>query len=383
MLFPAGLIGVTFSSNLIELYIFIELVLVPAFLMINLFGYDNRYRIAMMYLIWNHLGAALFLVGSVLAFANSGSFEVSALSKVSGTSIAFWVGFFISIGWLIKMAVFGFHVWIRYAHGHTPTSIAPIIAAIVGLGNYVIVRLLIQHLPYVFRIFSFPLMIWALMTMIYGAFLTISQEDIKLLYACSTINQTSYSLLGISSLTTFGISGGIFYFLSHSLGKCILFLVAGTILTQTGLRDMNKMGGLAHRMPFTATLCILGSMILSAIPPLSGFQAEWIMFTGIFQSKLLNSGSDSCCLFRNILFSSLYFLAYYAHIFWAFTTILRKSERSTIIYDRSAFHPSFHILDHRHLSKHNNAFLTIIFIGRPSALTLSFFHIYLENIMSL
>jgi formate hydrogenlyase subunit 3/multisubunit Na+/H+ antiporter MnhD subunit len=289
MLFPAGLVGVSLSANLIELFIFIELILIPAFVMIDLFGYGERGRIATMYFIWNHLGAALFLIGVVLAFANVGSFEVSALTKLSTSSMAFWVCLFFLVGWLIKMSAFGFHTWIRYAHGHTPTSIAPIIAAVVGLGNYVIVRLLVQQLPSVFRGFTFVLILWALITMIYGAFLTIAQDDIKLLYACSTMSQTAYSLFGIASMTLFGVSGAIFYFLSHTIGKCILFLVAGIVLTQTGLRDMKEMGGLAGRMPLTATLCILGSMILSALPPLSGFQAEWIMFAGIFRYGIKNS----------------------------------------------------------------------------------------------
>jgi NADH-quinone oxidoreductase subunit M len=83
-------------------------------------------------------------------------------------------------------------------------------------------------------------------------------------------------------MTVLGFVGGEFYFLSHIIGKCILFSVAGIVLAQTGERDMRKMGGLASKMPVTATLCILGVMILSAVPPLSGFQAEWIMFVGVF-----------------------------------------------------------------------------------------------------
>lgn len=285
-LFSIGLVGVSLSTNLIELYLFVELVLIPSYFMIDLFGYVDRHRIAIMYFIWNHIGAALFLIGTVLAFSgNGGSFDITALSAraLSGTSLGFWVCLLILLGWLIKMATFGFHVWLPYAHGEHPTSIAAIIATIVGLGNYVIVRLLFGQMLTSFQVFSMPLMILALITMIYGAFLTIAQDDIKRLYACSTISQTAYSLLGIASLTPFGVAGGVFYFLSHTLGKCILFSIAGILITQTGVRDMKQMGGLARKMPMTATLCILGSMILAAIPPLSGFQAEWIMFVGIFQ----------------------------------------------------------------------------------------------------
>ena len=284
LLFAVGLVGVALSTDLIELYLFVELALIPSYLMIDLYGYSDRHRIAMMYFIWNHVGAALFLIGIILASAGNGwSFKVNILSRISTSPLSFWVCFLILVGWLIKMATFGFHVWLPYAHGELPASISAIIAIIVGLGNYIIVRLLVEQLYGTFQSFAFLLMILSLITMIYGALLTLAQDDIKRLYAFSTISQTAYSLMGIGSLTAMGISGGIFYFLSHIIGKCILFSVAGIILAQTGLRDIREMGGLAKKMPLTATLCILGSMILSAIPPLSGFQAEWIMFVGIFR----------------------------------------------------------------------------------------------------
>jgi len=125
--------------------------------------------------------------------------------------------------------------------------------------------------------------------MIYAAYLTMAQDDVKRLYACSTIGQTAYSILGIGSMTALGVAGGVFYFVSHIIGKCILLYVAGILITQTGVRSMKEMGGLAKRMPWTATLCIIGSMILSAFPPLAGFQAEWVMFTGIFQRGIASA----------------------------------------------------------------------------------------------
>jgi len=289
LLFSVGLMGVALSTNLVAMFLFVELVLVPAYVLIDLFGYEDRHRISLMYFLWNQIGAAIFLAGIVLAYVGTGGFEISALSTISGASIGFWVCLLIVVGWLVKMATFGFHLWVPHAHGNSPTSIAAIVATIVGLGSYVMARLLYGQLFASFEIFSMPLMILAVATMIYAAYLTIAQDDIKRLYACSTIGQTAYSLLGIASMTALGVNGGVFYFLSHILGKCILFPVAGILVTQTGVRNIKEMGGLARLMPWTATLCIMGSMILSAFPPLSGFQAEWIMFTGIFQRGVAGS----------------------------------------------------------------------------------------------
>jgi NADH-quinone oxidoreductase subunit M len=176
LLFATGLVGVALSTNLIELYIFLELVLIPSYLHIALFGYVDKERIALMYFIWNHIGAGIFLIGIVLTvFGNGGNFEISSMSSIAGTPIAFWVVFLVLVGWLVKMATFGFHVWLPWAHGEHPTSIAAIIATIVGLGTYAIVRLIVAPLFVDFTPFGMPLMYLALITMIYGALLTLAR----------------------------------------------------------------------------------------------------------------------------------------------------------------------------------------------------------------
>ncbi len=283
LLVVTGLLGVSLSTNLIELYLFVELMLIPTFFLLGLFGYVQRGRVAIMYFVWNQLGAFIFLVGILVAYSSTGSFAVSSLSAIgTGSSLAYWVFFLVMLGWFVKMGVVGVHMWLPTAEAEPPSSFAPIMAAVVGVGNYVVARLLIQNMPAIFQSFSVPFMVVALLTMIFGGAMTLVQDDVKYLFAWSTMSQNAYSLLGIGSLTVLGLSGGIFYFLSHVLGKCILFSVAGILLVRTGTRDMKQMGGLASKMPLTATLCLVGGLILSAVPPTSGFQAEWIMFAGIF-----------------------------------------------------------------------------------------------------
>jgi formate hydrogenlyase subunit 3/multisubunit Na+/H+ antiporter MnhD subunit len=287
-LLAAGVLGVVLSTNLVEVYLFTELMLIPSFFILSLFGYFDRGRIAITYFIWNQLGAFIFLVGILVAFVATGSFSITALSTLTGgSSLAYWVFFLIMAGWFIKMGVVGVHTWLPYSEAEPPTSFAPIMAAVVGVGNYVVARLLVQYMPTIFQAFSVPFMLLALLTMIFGGAITLVQDDIKYLFAWSTMSQNAYSLLGIGSLTVLGVSGGVFYFLSHVIGKCILFSVAGIILVKTGTRDMRQMGGLASKMPLTASLCLIGALILSAVPPLSGFQAEWIMFVGIFYQGAL------------------------------------------------------------------------------------------------
>jgi NADH-quinone oxidoreductase subunit M len=133
-------------------------------------------------------------------------------------------------------------------------------------------------------VFSFPLTILAMVTMAYGAFLTLGQTDLKRFCACSTISQIAYSVFGIAAMNVMGVKGGIFYFLSHILGKAILFSSAGILVYTTATRDMRQLGGLWSKMPFTAVLWFAAAMTLSALPPFSGFVGKFIFFTGAFQS---------------------------------------------------------------------------------------------------
>jgi NADH-quinone oxidoreductase subunit M len=151
------------------------------------------------------------------------------------------------------------------------------------LSLYRAVRVLILPLTSDMQVFSLPLMVLAMITMTYGGFLTLAQTDAKRFCACSTISQISYSVFGIAAMNGLGVQGGMFYFLSHILGKAILFSTAGILVYTVETRDMQRMGGLWQKMPITAILWFSAALILSALPPTSGFVGKWLFFTGAFQ----------------------------------------------------------------------------------------------------
>ncbi len=293
LLIAAGLAGIVLSTNLIELYLFLELVLIPTFVIISIFGYAQKERVAIIDIIWNQLGAFIFLAGIALFYSATTTFDLNAttLAQAAASPLAYWIAGLILVGWLVKMAVFGIHMWLPITEAEPPTAFAPTMAVVSGVGNYVIVRILLFGMPSVFQAFSLPLMAWAVLTMFYAGAVAVAQTDVKYLFAWSTMSQNAYSILGIASISLIGATGGVFYFLSHIMGKFVMFSVAGILLIQTGRRDLREMGGLAGKMPFTATLFLLGALILSAVPPTSGFQAEWTMFAGIFRQGAAGSSS--------------------------------------------------------------------------------------------
>ncbi|RLB03699.1 MAG: NADH-quinone oxidoreductase subunit M, partial [Deltaproteobacteria bacterium] len=289
LLFPTGFIGVCFATNLLAMYFFLELLPIPLYFIMAYFGYIERVRVALMCLLWGVVGASLFLVGSLLTFFQIGSFQISDISTLVGNPWTIWIILFILIGVSTKMAIFPLHVWMPWVHAEHPTCIAGLLAVYANLGAYVLLRVAILPLQEDFKLFSIPLMIMALFTMVYGSLLTMAQTDVKRLAACSTISQISYSVLGLAALTTVSIEGGMFFFLSHIMGKTIFFSTAGILVYVRGIRNMRQMGGLASRMPITAILWIMGAMMLSGFPPFSSFAAEWIMFTGIFEKGMYTS----------------------------------------------------------------------------------------------
>jgi formate hydrogenlyase subunit 3/multisubunit Na+/H+ antiporter MnhD subunit len=292
LLFPVGFAGIALASNIIVLYFFLELLTITLYFLMAYFGYVERVKIALMCLLWGLFSAVFFLAGSIFIYSQIGGFEISQLASLAGNH---WVGvivFLFVFGLLAKLAIVPFHVWMPWVHAEHPTCIAGLLAVYANIAAYIIVRLFVLPLRADFQVFGLPLMALAVVTMVYGSLLTLAQNDIKRIAACSTISQIAYSILGLGALTGASIEGGMFFFVSHIMGKTIFFSTAGIVVYVTGIRDIREMGGLARKMPLTAFLWILGAMMLSGFPPFSSFTAEWIMFTGIFQK----GGSDSTAM---------------------------------------------------------------------------------------
>ena len=286
--FPLGFIGTILSTNLVSLYFFMEVLTITLFFLMAFFGYRERVRIAFMSLAWGIIGALLFLAAALIVYSATGSLDIPDVARMAGSPLVTGAIVLFLIGLMMKLAVVPFHVWMPSVHAEHPTCIAGLLAVYANLALYVIVRVLVLPLGADFAPFGPPLMVLALLTMVYGSLLTLAQTDIKRLAACSTISQIAYSVLGLGALTSAGVEGGMFFFLSHIMGKTLFFSTAGIVVYTTGIRDMRELGGLARKMPLTAGLWVVGAMMLSGFPPFSSFTAEWIMFTGIFERGVLD-----------------------------------------------------------------------------------------------
>jgi NADH-quinone oxidoreductase subunit M len=290
--YASSMMGVALSTNLFQFYLFFELMIIPSWALINVYGSGEREKIAFMYLLWSIVGAVLFVTGGLSAYAITGSFELSDLLMVQGSPWAAFIVVSMLLGLCVKMALFGFHIWLPFAHAEAPTPISALLSpAMIGLAAYAIVRMLIP-IKGVLDVNIVLTMLWGLTTMIYGGMMVLAQNDIKRLLAYSSMSQMGYLFVGIASSTALGISGSLMHYVSHGLGKAALFLSVGAVMHQTGRRDIRQLGGLADRMPITALVFLVGAMNIAGIPPTVGFISKLMIFTGAFGPGLAGNSSE-------------------------------------------------------------------------------------------
>ena len=288
LVFAMGMLGTVLATNLIEFYIFFEVMLIPGFFLVALWGDGPRRKIGLMFLFWTHAGAVVLLLGFLMIGLSIGSFDFADIRESDiPPDIVMISAVAITLGLGVKLAVFMYHVWLPYVHGSAPTPISALLSpAMIGIGAYGIFRLIVEFLPATFAELSIWLHIWGLVTMIYGGAMALMQDDLKRLLAYSSISQMGYLLFGIGSFSVLGLAGAEMMYVTHGLGKGILFMMAGVIIVKVGTRSISKLGGLAGKMPITATCAVIGALTIMGVPPTSGFMGEWILFYGALETAI-------------------------------------------------------------------------------------------------
>ncbi len=292
IMFSTAMMGTVLSTNLIEFYLFLEVSLLPSFLLIAFYGYGKRERIALLYLIWTHVGALAFLVGSLALGLTVGTFDyydpvnlkpLLGLGDLLPTAMRLSVAVAILIGLFVKMAVFGVHIWLPYAHAEAPTPVSALLSPnLIGIAGYALIRIAYVLFPEQFSSLAPYMLGLGLLTIIYGGLMALAQDDFKRLLAYSSVSQMGYLLVGISTVTALGMAGALLHYTAHAVGKALLFTTAGVLIAELhGLRSISKMGGLAPKMPITAALALIGFMHITGIPPSLGLWSEVLILTGV------------------------------------------------------------------------------------------------------
>jgi NADH-quinone oxidoreductase subunit M len=297
LVLEVGMIGVFVALDLFLFYIFWEIVLVPMYLIIGIWGGSNRIYATMKFVLYTLVGSLLMLV-AILATAYSyqsshggswvGAFDYQTLlAWAAGTGFAhdLQVGAFLALflAFAIKVPMFPFHTWLPDAHTEAPTAGSVILAGVMlKLGAYGLIRFAVPLYPWAAHTFAWPIIVLSLIAIVYGAIVSIVQPDLKRLVAYSSVSHMGFVTLGIFVFTQAALQGAILQMINHGLITGGLFLLVGVVYERTHDRTIAKMGGLAAAMPVWST--VFGFFILASagLPGLSGFVGEFLVFVGSF-----------------------------------------------------------------------------------------------------
>ena len=286
LLFEGAIVGVFTSLNLIVFYVFWELVLIPMFFFVGVWGGPRKRYAAMKFLIMTHVGSILLLLSFISLYVLStphtfNFMELTNLHLPFTIQILISLGFFIGFG--VKMPIFPFHTWLPDAHVEAPAPISVLLAGLLlKMGGYGFIRMNLFLLPDASR-FLAPFFIGvAIFTMFYGAVVAMIQQDFKRMVAFTSINHMGYVLLGAFTLTTVGIGNAVFQMFNHALAIGCLFLMSGVIHEHMGTRTIRELSGLGSAMPKTSFLLVLASLAAMGFPGFSNFISEYyVLQSGI------------------------------------------------------------------------------------------------------
>ncbi|MEM3871662.1 MAG: NADH-quinone oxidoreductase subunit M [Nitrososphaeria archaeon] len=286
LLYYSGMVGTVLSTNLAVFFLFFELMLIPSWILIGVWGTGEREKVALKYFLFTEAGAVIMLAGIGSTYMISGTFDLFVVAERTAfmsKDTLYPIVTLILIGLLVKMAIFPLHNWLPDAHAEAPTPISALLSpAMIGIGGYAAIRILYTSFPTVAldNNFTFVLTLLSVITMAYGGIMAFSQDDIKRLLAFSSISQMGYMLFGIASASIIGLTGALIIYVSHGLSKAALFMISGVFMHNLKTRKISDLGGLASNMPLTAISTLIGFLGLAGVPPLLGFWGEFFVFAG-------------------------------------------------------------------------------------------------------
>ena len=287
MLLSLSVLGVFVALDFLLFFLFWELELFPMFLLIAIYGSGRREYSATKFVLYTIAGSAFMLVGILVLAFNARTFDIEALGQADFRNTVIplgWVFLFLFIGFAVKLPIVPFHTWLPDAHGDAPTAVSVMLAGVLlKMGGYGLIRISVTMLPEQADDYSIWLAAIGAGSILYGAFLTLRQTDLKRLIAYSSVSHMGLVLLGIAAMGKTALMGATYQMLAHGLITGMLFVTVGLLYERTHTREIARLGGLARQMPLITTGLVFAGFASLGLPALAGFIAEVTVFLGAFQ----------------------------------------------------------------------------------------------------
>lgn len=279
-------IGFFCSMNLLLFYCFFEATLIPMYIIIGVWGGNNRVYAAIKFFLYTFAGSLFFLIALIFIYKFTGTFDMKELiiklPQLPGSVQKWlWLGTFIAFA--VKIPMFPFHTWLPDAHVQAPTAGSVMLAGILlKIGGYGMLKVSLSMLPDATWFFADYVTILSIIAIIYGSLVAMAQTDMKKMIAYSSIAHMGYVTAGIFSLTEIGAQGAVFQMISHGLISAGLFLVIGILYERNHTKEIAAYGGWAAKMPMLASIFMIYMLGSIGLPGTSGFIGEFFSLIGIF-----------------------------------------------------------------------------------------------------
>lgn len=305
LLLDTGMMGVFVALDFFLFYVFWEIMLLPMYFLIGVWGGPRREYAAIKFFIYTLLGSVLMLLAmlalyfsvtikdgnevihtfNMLAMMNPENFVHGSLLEGVGTSWRYVAYIALFIGFAIKVPAFPFHTWLPDAHVEAPTAISVILAGVLlKMGTYGLMRIAFPIFPDAAIHYLYPLAFIGFINIIYGAYCAMAQKDFKKLIAYSSVSHMGIVLLGMAAMNTQGMMGAMFQMFNHGTITAMLFLIVGVIYDRAHTRGLDDFGGLMNKMPKYSGIMMIAFFAALGLPGLSGFISEAFSFLGAFQT---------------------------------------------------------------------------------------------------
>lgn len=330
VMLATGAYGFFISVDLFAQFFFFELAVIPKFLLIAKWGSGRKDYASFKLVLMLMGGSALVLIGLLMLYHHSvviGSptFDLAALKEIGIPEDKQLTIFpLIFLGFAVLSAMFPFHTWAPDGHSSAPTAASMFLAGIsMKLGGYGCLRVATYLCPEAAAHYSYYIIVLACIGILYGAFVTLKQTDIKLMNAYSSVSHCGYVILGIAMMTKTAMLGAVLQMVSHGVMTALFFAVIGMIYERSHTRIGSEMGGLMKVMPFLGTIFIIAGLTSLGLPGFSGFVAEMTVFVGAFQNPDFFSRAATIIATASIVVTAVYILRAVGVTLWG---PIRKSE---------------------------------------------------------
>jgi NADH-quinone oxidoreductase subunit M len=298
LVLQTGMLGAFMSLDFLLFFLFWEVMLVPMYFLIGIWGSANRLYSAIKFFLYTLVGSVVMLLGILaLYFAYRGvtgeySFDITRYQAHNfPADLQWWVFLAFFLGFAIKVPMFPFHTWLPDAHTDAPTAGSVILAAVLlKMGTYGFIRFSLPILPEATRAFVPMMVTLSIIGIIYGALVAMAQRDWKRLVAYSSVSHMAMVMLGMFALNPVGITGSIVQQLNHGISTGALFLLVGVVYERRHTREISEYGGLSKVMPIYAAIFLVMTMSSIGLPALNGFIGELLILQGIFAVSLAWAG---------------------------------------------------------------------------------------------